>query len=77
LPPATSPRESELPSPASLWLAFPVVTVAPALALVLSWTVAFKSPPLFDVLPDEVACALPAELPWLSVVALALLSPLE
>ncbi len=48
-PPATSPRESELPSPASLWFAFPVVPAVP---------------PLF-VLDDEIACALPASLAWL------------
>ena len=35
LPPATSPRESELPSPASLWLPLPEAVIEAALPLPL------------------------------------------
>ena len=48
LPPATSPRESELPSPTSLWLPLPdAVIEAPAVLLPL------LEPASFALLPDD------------------------
>ena len=47
LPPATSPRESELPSPASLWLPLPEAVIGAALPLPLLELASFA------LLPDD------------------------